>query len=411
MSLDQEFVSQVGEAYNHIYDIVYLRTHPLIEMLLRDTSLGRKEQAWKLHHLLLDTIEDLDPGPQVPALSREWRRHRLMALRYRDGLNPEAVADRLAISRRTYYREHKDAIEAIAGLLRDKAMPITSRSQQEGSQPDAQAHLTRMELLRLEAARLNQCKRYTDLAEVIASAVQIVLRLAEERNIRIHTQLEAAVRDVTVDRNTIRQIVLQALSYLVGTSTGDEIRVRAQETPEGVAISLLRNGEETRDRAGEQPQGQVRLSMLNELAMMYGARVDPIIKNETIAGFQLRLPSVPPRTVLLVDDNEDTLHLMRQMLTQHGYRVITASTGAQAVALARTAQPYAITLDLMIPDQDGWDVLQALANHPDTQHIPVIVCTVLNADELALSLGATSFLGKPVTEKALISTLSLLAGT
>ena len=74
MSLDQEFVSQVGEAYNHIYDIVYLRTHPLIEMLLRDTSLGRKEQAWKLHHLLLDTIEDLDPGPQVPALSREWRR-------------------------------------------------------------------------------------------------------------------------------------------------------------------------------------------------------------------------------------------------------------------------------------------------------------------------------------------------
>jgi len=410
MSLDQEFVSQVGEAYNHIYDIVYLRTHPLTEMLLRDTSLGRKEKAWKLHHLLLDTIEDLDPGPQVPALSREWRRHRLMALRYRDGLNPESVADRLAISRRTYYREHKDAIEAISELLRDKAVPA-SRSQQEVSQPDVQAHLTRMELLRLEAARLNQSKRYADLAQVIASAVQIVLRLAEERNVRIHTHLEAAVRDLTVDRNTVRQIVLQALSYLIGTSASDEIRVRAQETPEGAVISLLRKGEETRDRAGEQPQGQIRLSMLNELAMMYGACVDPIIKNEAIAGFQLRLPIIPPRTVLLVDDNEDTLHLMRQMLSQHGYRVITARTGAQAVALARTSQPYAISLDLMIPDQDGWDVLQTLANHPETQHIPVIVCTVLKANELALSLGATSFLEKPVTEKALISTLSLLEGT
>jgi len=411
MSPDQEFIRQVGEAYNHLYDIVYLRTHPLTEILFCDASLGRKEKGWKLHHLLLDAVEDLDPGPQAPAFSREWRRHRLMALRYRDGLNPEPVADRLAISRRTYYREHKDAIEAVAGLLRDKAVPIASRPQREVSQPDAQTHLTRIELLRLEAARLNQCKRHAGLAQVVASAVQIVLRLAEERNVRIHTQLEATVRDIPVDRNTIRQIVLQALSYLVGTSADGEIRVRAEETGEGVVVSLLRLGGKAADPSVKEPQGQACLSTLNELAKMQGARVDPFVKNETITGFQLRLPSVAPRTVLLVDDNEDTLHFMRRMLTQHGYRVITASTGAQAVALARTEQPYAITLDLMIPDQDGWDVLQTLANHPDTQHIPVIVCTVLNADELALSLGATSFLGKPVTEKALISTLSLLAGT
>ena len=61
-----------------------------------------------------------------------------------------------------------------------------------------------------------------------------------------------------------------------------------------------------------------------------------------------------------------------------------------------------------MPDQDGWDVLQTLANQPETRHIPVIVCTVLSAKELALSLGAAFFLEKPITEKALISTLRML---
>src|SRR5579859_6225615 len=115
--VDKQFVVQLADAYEHIYDLVYLRTHPLLERLTEDKSMSRKDQAWQLHHLLLNVIGELDPGPHAPAFSREWRRHRLMVMRYVDGLTPQVVADQLAISRRHFYREHENALEAVAEVL------------------------------------------------------------------------------------------------------------------------------------------------------------------------------------------------------------------------------------------------------------------------------------------------------
>ena len=65
----------------------------------------------------------------------------------------------------------------------------------------------------------------------------------------------------------------------------------------------------------------------------------------------------------------------------------------------------------MMPDQDGWDTLQILTNQDETQQIPVIVCTVLSAKELALSLGATLFLEKPVTQQSLLLALRSIEDT
>ena len=114
---------------------------------------------------------------------------------------------------------------------------------------------------------------------------------------------------------------------------------------------------------------------------------------------------------MVVDDNEDILELFRGYLSPHHYRVVTAQTGQDALSLARRLRPYAITLDLMMPDQDGWDLLQALLNQPDTQHIPIIICSVLTQKELALSLGATAFLEKPISEDTLLLALEALEET
>ena len=120
MRSNTEFVEQLSDAYDHLYDLVYLRTHPLADLLLPNLGLRRKEKAWRLHKILLDVINELDPGPQAPVFSREWRRHRLMILRYEDGLDPQSVANELAISRRHYYREHDVAIQAVARILWDR---------------------------------------------------------------------------------------------------------------------------------------------------------------------------------------------------------------------------------------------------------------------------------------------------
>ena len=115
--------------------------------------------------------------------------------------------------------------------------------------------------------------------------------------------------------------------------------------------------------------------------------------------------------MLVVDDNDDVLELFRRYLVPHGYHVLTARSVPEALELAERIHPYAITVDLMLPGQDGWDLLQILLNRSDTRQIPIIVCSVLKQKELALSLGATAFLEKPVTEEMLLSSLSALSGS
>jgi CheY-like chemotaxis protein len=162
-------------------------------------------------------------------------------------------------------------------------------------------------------------------------------------------------------------------------------------------------------KASEQEE---RLQGLQEMAELGGIRVTPqgTESGPEITGFEFLLP-IAEHTVLVVDDNEDVLKLYQRYLHSSGYRVATAQTSEEALTLARQIRPDAITLDLMMPEQDGWDLLQRLLHQPDTHHIPIIVCTVLKQKALALSLGATTFLEKPVSRQALLSALQLLEGT
>ncbi|MBC8170505.1 MAG: hypothetical protein H7X77_02495, partial [Anaerolineae bacterium] len=172
----KEFIRQLTDAYEHLYDLVYLRTHTLAKLLVSDPAISRKDQAWEIHNLLLNVIHELDPGVQAPAFSREWRRHRLMVLRYVDGLTPQTVADQLAISRRHYYRGLEASLEAVATILWNRYL------NDQKIEPAIEPILVpppdnRLELLRLEAARLSQTERYANIVEII----QGVLGLLQEK--------------------------------------------------------------------------------------------------------------------------------------------------------------------------------------------------------------------------------------
>jgi CheY-like chemotaxis protein len=112
--------------------------------------------------------------------------------------------------------------------------------------------------------------------------------------------------------------------------------------------------------------------------------------------------------VLVVDDDPNARDLLSRMLTREGYRVVTASSGEEALEIAHAHRPIAITLDVMMPGMDGWAVLSRLKNDPTTAQIPVLMCTILRDDSIAYALGAAEFLTKPVDRERL---LGLLANT
>jgi CheY-like chemotaxis protein len=101
-------------------------------------------------------------------------------------------------------------------------------------------------------------------------------------------------------------------------------------------------------------------------------------------------------TVLVVDDDEAVHETVGAMLGREGYRVLHARGGAEALTMAREFRPDAITLDVMMPQMDGWSVLTAIKADPALCEIPVTIITMLNDRAIALSLGATGFLTKPI---------------
>jgi signal transduction histidine kinase/DNA-binding response OmpR family regulator len=109
-------------------------------------------------------------------------------------------------------------------------------------------------------------------------------------------------------------------------------------------------------------------------------------------------------TVLVVDDDPTARDLLSANLKGAGYRLLQASSGDEALSLARSMRPDAITLDVMMPKPDGWDVLSALKADADLRHIPVVIVTMLSDRGIGLSLGAVEVLTKPV-ERAQLTAL------
>jgi CheY-like chemotaxis protein/anti-sigma regulatory factor (Ser/Thr protein kinase) len=110
-------------------------------------------------------------------------------------------------------------------------------------------------------------------------------------------------------------------------------------------------------------------------------------------------------TVLVIDDERTTHQLLERELGARGYRVVHASGGIEGLRLAREIRPDAITLDVIMPEMDGWTVLRELKADPELCNIPVILVTMLGDREMGYALGAADYLTKPIDVRTLAQLL------
>jgi signal transduction histidine kinase/CheY-like chemotaxis protein len=110
--------------------------------------------------------------------------------------------------------------------------------------------------------------------------------------------------------------------------------------------------------------------------------------------------------ILVIDDDVTVQDLLRRSLNRDGFRVETAADGATGLARARELRPAMITLDVMMPGMDGWEVLAALKEDPETADIPVIVVSIVDERGLGFSLGAADYLTKPLDFSRLSSVVN-----
>jgi signal transduction histidine kinase/DNA-binding response OmpR family regulator len=119
---------------------------------------------------------------------------------------------------------------------------------------------------------------------------------------------------------------------------------------------------------------------------------------------QPRGPTCKPR-VLVIDDDQRLHGLFDENLEPAGYEVLHAFGGNRGLEMAAEFVPDLITLDIVMPDRDGWSVLVELKKNPKLRHIPVVLVTMLGDRDLGLALGAADYVSKPFDSKELLSTL------
>jgi CheY-like chemotaxis protein/anti-sigma regulatory factor (Ser/Thr protein kinase) len=257
------------------------------------------------------------------------------------------------------------------------------------------------------------------------------------------TQLGRAVR---LDRAKYKQVLLNLMANAVKfTPSRGEVEIAVENGPEpGTFVTRVRDtgigiAPEDLTRIFEDfrqlETGTTRrfagiglgLAFVRRLVELMGGTISAQSAPGAGATFTVTLPmapksdtmatvveDVPPEQlstdpiVLAIDDDPEVIALLRDSLSPAHYRVVGALNGVRGLELARILKPFAITLDIMMPEKDGWQVLHEIKDDPTICDTPVIIMSIVSERALGFSLGVTDYLVKPVDRRVLISVLDRL---
>lgn len=397
----EQFERWVHEALARLYDTPYLQSHPLADLLPPATAVSALHRCQALRRALLEAIQALRPGPGTPAQSPDWRAYRILELRYIEGMNPNEAMQALALGRSQFFREQARAVELVTATLWDRYLlqldpKITSPKQDAGEET----------LLRSEAERLSSHASWQPL-EVTALLQElrpVVEPLAQQKGAALTLTSTGCLREVRGDRVMLRQVLLGLLTLALEAIDGGEVEL--SDFLEG-GRQGLRLRARSHDRHAAWPAaGCQDLEICRHLVETLGANLHQESHEMGLWLAEIAWPVGPPHTLLVVDDNQGLIDLFTRYLAGHGWQVVGANSCAEARRLLSELRPSAIALDVMMPEEDGWEMLLSLKRSPATRQVPVIVCSVLRQPQLAQSLGAAAYLPKPVTQQALLEVLA-----
>ncbi len=302
---------------------------------------------------------------------------------------------------------------------------------------------TVLDLSKIEAGRVDVRPTAFALEPLIDQCLRTVEPMLRE-GVRLAKKLAPDLPELDTDQDKLRQILLNLLGNAVKFTERGSITVGARALDGRITLEVADTGcgipadsldlvfEEFRqvDSSSTRQHGGtgLGLSISRHLARLIGGdlrlastlgagstfsvtfparygppRAAPAVAAEVAAGSERN------RTILAIDDDPDTVYLLRENLAEAGYEVIVASDGEDGLRKAREHRPGAIVLDILMPQKDGWQVLHELKADPQTREIPIIVLSIVDQKDLGFRLGASDYLLKPPDRDALICALRRVA--
>ena len=302
-----------------------------------------------------------------------------------------------------------------------------------------------LDLSKIEAGKLDLNVETVKIPRLIDEVVGTARGLAEQNKNRLIVECPPDIAPLLVDSLRLRQILLNLLSNACKFTKDGEVSLHVTPvsvegrnwvdfavadtgiglTPEQMNKLFEEFVQADQTTARNYGGTGLGLAITRKLCRMMGG--DVLVTSEIGKGstFVARLPMAPaipaaitnqPASaldepvpsgdcVLVIDDDPTARELIANHLRGAGFAVVTAAGGREGLKRAEELHPIAITLDVLMPDIDGWTVLAALRGNPGLSNIPVVMATITDDDRKGMTLGAAEFLTKPIDRDRLIALL------
>ena len=307
-----------------------------------------------------------------------------------------------------------------------------------------------LDLSKIEAGRMGVNFMPFDLAPLVETCLATVEPMVKGGKVRLIKDLPQDLPEVQSDQDKLKQIIINLLSNALKFTEEGEVKLSAALKDASLRITVSDTGIGIRSDALEYIFEEFRqvdgsstrkyggtglgLSITKKLTELLGGTIDvqsvegkgstftitlPLAKKDSEASAvevrleEERLPAVEmkgKKVLLAIDDDPNVLSLLKQNLEDEGYYVVGALNAEEGVRRAKEIHPFAVTLDILMPQKDGWGVLSDLKADPATRDIPIIVLSIIDNKELGFSLGAFDYLLKPFEKEAILAVLHRIPG-
>ena len=289
-----------------------------------------------------------------------------------------------------------------------------------------------LDLSKVEAGRMELRLESVSVADIVEQVAQTVYPLVAAKNLRF-TSEAASAGIVSADPAKLKQMLLNLVSNAIKfTPEGGSVMVAATRRPDRIEISVADTGigiatsdhgkvfmefQQIPHGAGRRAEGTgLGLALTRRLALLHGGDVRFSSEENKGSIFTITLPIQPAAResktpagpgplILVVEDDPVAAQLLSRQLGTAGYRIEIARNGEEALEKARTLHPAAITLDIILPQLDGWEVISRLKRDEATSAIPIVIVSVVDNKQLGAALGAVDYFVKPVHAKELLARL------
>jgi len=382
---------EIQDVLSRLYDPTY---HP--PSMLHDVlGVDRHEGLNGVRQAIISAIETLKPSGDVPPTARIRRIYGILHHRYVEDLTQEDTASRIGITPRHIRRLQPEAARILAGYLWERHQVRTGQRNQVSSITPSEPCEWRSQLRKdLASLQDNAPSVEADVGEVLQQVAQLGSRLAERHQTVLGIAAAPANTRVLLHPAALHEVLIAAIGELLRFVTNGHITLAAQPREECVSVQVT---------ASPATEGSPDIERIQEVVTSQGGEIE-CTRTGGILTLTLTLPSVC-QSVLVIDDNPDIAHLYRRYVVGTPYRILHLAEGHRVFESILANPADAIILDILLPDVNAWELLQDLHQHPNTRSIPVIVSSVIAQQELALALGATGYLPKPVDRAQFITAL------